>query len=194
MDSKEGGLGEHDSSGKTDQVVKDSVEGLGDTDIFRRQKKPNAERISKFISDLLTLSGTSFPIQYHSSDQTGALGEDIPSWVLLCREFNECKSASPSQNVQTQTNRIVNAVVQQTLMEPREPLGETGALLRSQIGADNCRVGNDPPWSSAFSIMRYSASILGIVGDAGVQNGVAQVAAIGVSSAVRGVVTGSGRV
>ena len=79
-------------------------------------------------------------------------------------------------------------------MEPREPLGETGASLRSQIGADNRRVGNDPPWSSAFSIMRYSASILGIVGDAGVQNGVAQVAAIGVSSAVRGVVTGSGRV
>ena len=69
----------------------------------------------------------------HSGNVTGGLGEDIPPFVLLCREFEDFKCSHHSANVQQQENRILTAVVQQSLMEPRNPLGESDAPLRSQV-------------------------------------------------------------
>ena len=58
---------------------------FGTTGMFRQYKKVNAERLSKFITDLLSQS-LSHP-RGHSADETGALDEDIPPYVLLCREY-----------------------------------------------------------------------------------------------------------
>jgi len=72
-------------------------------------------------------------------DATGGLGEDVPFFALLCREFEDFKLSYTSTNVQQQSNIIVTAVVQQSLMEPRNPLGESGGPLRSQVRDENPR-------------------------------------------------------
>ena len=129
-------------------------------------KEINGSRISKFMSDLLNHAKSNFPIEQHSDDSTGGMGEDVPPYVQLCREFEEWKKASPSANTQQQSSRIVSVVVQQSLLEPRYPLGPTGATLRSQIGAENPVSDNARP--TAASTLTGNASLVGIVEEAGV--------------------------
>jgi len=155
----------------------------------------NWERLSKFITDLLSLVNSWHSITGHSSDQTGALGEDISPYVILCRDYERWKSAIQSANAQQQTNRIFNAVVQHSLLEPRDPLGETGAPLCLQVGVENNRDGEEDASSTrafASSILRENASITGIVKDADVVNGALEPVARGVSLAIAGI-SGTGR-
>ena len=64
------------------------------------------------------------------------LGEDAPPFALLCRECEDFKSSHPSANVQQQANMIMTAVVHQLMMEPRNPLSESGAPLMSQVSRE----------------------------------------------------------
>ena len=81
------------------------------TGMFRQYEVVNSQRLSKFISDLLSHASTTFPLNQYSTDPTGAEDEKIPPYVLICHEFEEWKKSSPMMNTQQQANRIVNAVV-----------------------------------------------------------------------------------
>ena len=99
-------------------------------------------------------------------DPTGAEDEDIPPYVLLCREFEEWKKSSPSANTQQQANRIVSAVVQQSLMEPRNPLGTAATPLRSQVRAENGNVAAaNLNATNASTVLHEGAGIVRIVED-----------------------------
>ena len=97
-------------------------------------------------------------------------------------------SYSPPANAQQQANRIVNAVVQQRLLEPRDPLGEpSGGPLCSQVGVENNRGGgNRSSQADATSVVWDNAVILGIIEDAGVLDGGVEPVARAVSSVVGG--------
>ena len=150
--------------------------------MFRRYKPLNAQRLSKFITDLCNDAKSSFPIDNHSRDSSGS--EDVPPFVLLCREFEDYKSSAPTNNAQQQANRIVNAVVQQTLMEPRAPLGGASSNLRSQVSSDNANImsGRD----NAATLLQNNTSILGLVEEAGVPSGAVGPTARGASLAIGG--------
>ena len=157
---------------------------FGLTGMFRKYKPINASRLSIFINSLCKEAQTCFPQQNHSNDQTGRLGEDIPWWASLVRDYDDWRKSAPSANTQQQANRIVNAVVQQTLMEPRNPLGQTGAPLRSQVRDENRRNRSDRP--TAASVIRNNASLVGLVEDAGVQSNASGIVARGVGAAISG--------
>ena len=165
---------------------------FGVTGIFRMYRPVNHSRLSAHINALVKYAKDNFPSENHSNDSTGLLGEDIPAYVLLCREWDDHKSSNPSTNVQQQANRFVTAVVQQQMLEPRRPLGETGANLRSQVRDEN------PPapiidLPTASSVMRDRAQITELVGNSGVSSGVASAAATGVHAAMSGMATVSRR-
>ena len=155
---------------------------FGEMGMFRQYKPLNAQRLSKFITDLCNDAKSSFPIDNHSRDSSGS--EDVPPFVLLCREFEDCKSSAPTNNAQQQANRIVNAVVQQTLMEPRAPLGGASSNLRSQVSSDNANImsGRD----NAATLLQNNTSILGLEEEAGVPSGTFGPAARGASLAIGG--------
>ena len=102
---------------------------FGATGVFWQCKEVNAQWLRKFISDFLSKEKVSFSVEQHSTNSTGESDENIPSYIILYREFEEWKTATPTTNTQQQENRIVNEVVQQSLMEPRNPLYSTGAPL-----------------------------------------------------------------
>ena len=79
-------------------------------------------------------------------------------------------------------------MVQQRLLEPRDPRGEnTGVPLCSQVGAENNRVGvNRSGRVNASSVIRDNSSMLGIVEDAGVLDGDVGPVATAVTSVVGG--------
>ena len=145
-------------------------------------------RLIKFIMELLSLSNSLHPVVDHSRDKTSALDENIPPWVSLCREFKSWEGSTPSADAQQQTNRIVSAVVQQRLLEPRDPLGEpSGGPLCLQVGAENNRGGgNRSGRVDASSVVRDNTVISGIVEDAGVLDGAVEPVARAVSSVVGG--------
>ena len=164
-----------------------TVGWFGPTGMFRTYKAVNSQRLSKFITDLLREASTAFPLNQHSADTTGEADENILPYALLCREFEEWKQSAPTSNTQQQANRIVNAVVQQSLMEPRNPLGETNAPLRSQVRAENPVVLRNSHVTNPSSMLREGSSIVGIVEDAGVQSNVARLVSNGVGAAVAGI-------
>ena len=69
-------------------------------------------------------------------------------------------------------------------MEPRDPLGSTGAPLRSQVRNKNSGGGRD---SAASDILREGASIIRMVTDAGVVSGAVGLVANVVTAAVEGI-------
>ena len=154
--------------------------------MFQQCKKINAQRLSKFFSNLLSQAKVSFPVEQHSNNSTGESDEEIPSYILLCQEFEEWKSATPTTNTQQQENCIVNAVVQHSLMEPSNPLGSTGAPLRSKVMIENSGVG-DGGNSAASAILREGVSIIGMVEDGGVVSGAVDLVANGVTAVVEGI-------
>ena len=173
-------------SGNKIRWLERQIEGwFSATGMFRRYKAVNAQRLSKFVTDLLRYAKTAFPLNQHSTDPTGAEDEEIPSYVLLCREFEEWKKSSPSANTQQQANRIVNAVVQQSLMEPRNPLGATAAPLRSQVRTENAAANSNR--TNASTVLHEGAGIVGIVEDAGVESNVAALVSNGVTAAIEGI-------
>ena len=179
--------------GKRSHWLKDRHSSwFGLTGIFRMYRPVNHSRLSSHINALIKYAKDKFPSENHSNDSTGLLGEDIPSYVLLCREWEEHKSSNPSANVQQQANRFVSAVVQQAMLEPRRPLGETGADLRSQVRDENPTlvIDNLP---TASHQMRDRTRITGLVQNSGVPSGVASVAATGVTAAMNGMTTVSRR-
>ena len=99
------------------------------------------------------------------------MDENIPPYVLLCREFEKWKSSSLTSNTQQQANCIINVVVQQRLMEPQTPFGRASTPLRSQVrGENNNHTGEETTPTS--TVLRERANIVGIVEDAGVDCGV----------------------
>ena len=102
---------------------------FGATGMFCQYKKVNSQGLSKFITDLFSQANTAFSLSQHSADSTGADNKNVPPYALLCCEFEKWKKSSPTSNTQQQANRIVNAVVQQSLMEQYNPLGATDAPL-----------------------------------------------------------------
>ena len=187
--AKRAGWGVSIKKGKRISWLKRHLGGwYGTTGMFREFKKVDGARLSKFITELLSLSNSIHPIVDHSRDTTGALDEDIPSWVSLCREYKQWEDAAPSTNAQQQANRIVNAVVQQRLMEPRGPLGDNNDVpLRSQVGAENNRdSGNGSGRTNASSVIRDNTLITGIVQDAGVIDGAVGPVATAVTSVIGG--------
>ena len=74
-------------------------------------------------------------------------------------------------------------------MEPRDTLGPSGGSLRSQVGAENGRVrgidrGIDRP--TAASVLTNSASLIGVVEEAGIDNNASNLVADGVGAVVAG--------
>ena len=170
--------------GKRSHWLKDRHSSwFGLTGIFRMYRPVNHSRLSSHINALIKYAKDKFPSENHSNDSTGLLGEDIPSYVLLCREWEEHKSSNPSANVQQQANHFVSAVVQQAMLEPRRPLGETGADLRSQVRDENPTpvIDNLP---TASDQMRDRKRITRLVQNSGVPSGAASAAAAGVTAAM----------
>ena len=142
--------------------------------------------MSKFITDLCNYAKTAYAVEQHSTDNSGGLGEDIPPFFLFCWEFENFKTVTPSTNTQQQANRIVNAVVQQSMLEPRSPLGKD-ATLRSQVGEEN--INNNSDRTHAANVMRDIASLVGIVENAGISSGATRLVTNGVASALTGLST-----
>ena len=165
---------------------------FGFTGIFRMYKPVNHSRLSVHINALIKYAKEKFPSQNHSNDSTGVMGEDIPPYVLICREFEEHKASNPSSNVQQQANRFVSAVIQQTMMEPGRQLGEMGTSLRSQVRDENppSSINNLP---TASNLMRDRTQITGLIDNAGVPSGATSTAATGVSAAMTGMASVSRR-
>ena len=165
---------------------------FGVTGIFRMYRPVNHSRLSAHLHALFKFAKDRYPSENHSNDSTGLLGEDIPSYVLLCREWDDHKSSNPSTNVQQQANRFVTAVVQQQMLEPRRPLGETGSNLRSQVRDENppAPISNLP---TASNIMRDRSRITELVQNSGVPSGAATAAATGVRAAMSGMASVSRR-
>ena len=86
--AKRAGWGVTIKKGKRISWLKSRLGGwFGTTGMFREFKKVDGARLSKFITELLSLSNLLHPVADHSRDRTGALDKDIPPWVSLCREF-----------------------------------------------------------------------------------------------------------
>ena len=86
----------------------------------------------------------------------------------------------------------MTAVVQQQMLEPRSPHGETGANLRSQVRDEN------PPapifdLPTTLNLMRDRSRITELVENSGVSSGAASAAATGVHVAMSGMATVSRR-
>ena len=97
--------------------------------MFGNYKRVGTQKLSSHISNLQSIALSQFSIGAHSRDAGG--DEAVPGFVVLCREYEEYKLSHPTNNTQQQASRIMAAVTQQTLMEAREPLGESGGGLRS---------------------------------------------------------------
>ena len=162
------------------------------TGIFRKYRPVNYSRLSAHINALIKYAKEKFPSENHSNDSTGSLGEDIPGYVLLCREWEEHKSSNPSTNVQQQANRFISAVVQQTMLEPRGPLGETGSDLRSQVRDENPSSTTDD-LATASDQMQDRTTIAGLVQNSGIQSGATSAATAGVTTVMNGMATVSCR-
>ena len=114
------------------------------------------------------------------------MGEGILPYVLICRDFEEFKNAATSVNTQQQANRIVNAVVQQLMMEPHHPLGND-APIRSQVGEENRNSGRGR--TPAAHNLRDRPSLIGVVENASASNGAAGLVVNRVESALVGLST-----
>ena len=83
----------------------------------------------------------------------------------MVRKYDRWKIDHPSANTQQQAARITNAVVQRTLLDNHPPLGEDSDNIRSQIGAENDAV---EVGDNRMETLLGAATVVGIVGDAGV--------------------------
>ena len=83
------------------------------------------------------------------------------------REFGECKKSIPSVNTQQVAARIINAVVQRTLMNNHPPLGEEDETIMSQIMSEN-RVANDDDAVNWMNDLLDASTVVGLVEEAGV--------------------------
>ena len=152
---------------------------FGGTGIFRKYKRITSGRLSDMISQLCKHALTEYPVGNHSSDPTCAEDETISEYVLLVREFEEWKKSRPTVNTQQAAARIVNGVSQQILIGTPQPLGEDGGAMRSQIAEENrARDTNSFPSTPSLDIHR-NATILRLVGDAGVPDAAVPLVATG---------------
>ena len=73
----------------------------------------------------------------HSSDPTGALGEDHPLYFREIRQFTEWKANRRSRSQNQQAHRQSMRDVQQELGTVQPPLGPGNPALRSEIAGEN---------------------------------------------------------
>ena len=68
--------------------------------MFWMYKKKYGEKLSKFITELLSLANRLHTTRDHARDNNGALDEDIPVWVNLYKEFKRLDSTALPSNAQ----------------------------------------------------------------------------------------------
>ena len=69
------------------------------TGISQQYKIINPQRLSKCITDLCSHAKSTFQVDNHLGDAIVSLGDNVPPFSLVCREFEDFKSSHPSENV-----------------------------------------------------------------------------------------------
>jgi hypothetical protein len=73
------------------------------------------------------------------SDGDGDLGESIPEWVAIFKQFWEFKKSHPSKSAQEEQRREVRRTMQRTILPPVQPLGEATNQIVNETSASRSR-------------------------------------------------------